>query len=236
MEDSDTQFSKEVTIVAYSNGEGNETDREFADRLVSLDMLQKTTRENRKVKFEFDLGRGDEEKKIYGHQFTDEVLEEAKEDLANSRFVSINDVRKTEEVYELPLQHAREELKDKLAFMLPTELSGGLEYTYLGLPTWEYEDNPEYKVKFANSDFTQKRILSKESKREDDDLYETMAEHNCFTLRVDMVSPNEHRLGQWTDEVITGLVKALRKLEAVGKVRFMACQVEETREGECYNI
>lgn len=117
---------------------------------------------------------------------------------------------------------------------LPGELEGGLEWNNFH-SSWQQKDG-DASVRLNSQGFDEKRILAKEAERESDDLYETLSKFPAYTLQVEMVTEEEERLDEWTNTVVTGIHKALANNPAVGKVRYMACEVQETRKGECYNL
>jgi len=115
-----------------------------------------------------------------------------------------------------------------------TQIEPGLEYSPISR-RWSSDDVYD-SVRVSSFSIGKQRILSKEAERQSDDLYQTVADYPCFNMTVEMQSDDESMFDTWNEQVIVPLHKWLAKQPAVGVVRYMSCEIQETRKGECYNI
>lgn len=232
------RVEKEVTIVAYSLDEDTETPiRQWAEKVTGIDC----TSYEMVTEKEYELEIGPEG----GYNFSTslnpygskkEDVEKAKRELEKS---GVENVRiKVESHREKKWEHspnwAASQFTELLFNLLPGELEGSMTRHNLGT-RWNDEQD-RWGVRMWSSDFTDMRVLSKEEKREDDDLYETMAERPCFSFTVKMKAPDESYIDTWTDQVVTECVKHLSRHPHIGKVRFMDCVTVTSQEGECYSL
>lgn len=248
MEDTpQTVYEKQVTVVAYSLDEDvNMSIREWAEKITGVDCTSFEYEEDVEYEIVFKDPETDEE--AYSTTVSPwssaekKSIKEASDRMSSEDLnVEIKEKVEKKKAWENHTRSAARKLTGELLDGMQQELSGGLSLNEGRDRAWFHIDEDgdvdlDWYVKLRFDNFDRQRVLSKEENRESDDLYETLAERPCYTVRVDMRAPKSIRIDEWTDIVIPDLVRQLSRTPEVGKVRFMDCKKTTQQEGECYSL
>lgn len=227
---------KTVSIVAYDSDEEYSDLRKWAQEVTGLDTVSEEINVNEDWFIVFDFGWSEREKKLSATDYQGKTITEAQEELKDNEYVSLEHRTETERKHKNSLASALRQFKQNdIVTGLPNNLSGGMELN-ASWGWWKTEEDDDWYVKIKTSSFDERRVLSKEEKRQSDDMYETIHSVPSLKFEVKMRSPNETRIEQWTDEVVAEMVKILSSNEAIGKVRFVGCTTRKEQEGECYAV
>jgi hypothetical protein len=236
-----TEVEKEVTVVAYSKDEdSNPRVREWAEKVSGVDLssYDTTTITSYEMVVEDSSGRDLFRKEMGLFDYEKEKAEKVSEDLMEK---GVENVRIEKDItenksFENSMNHASNSLVEFLFLLLPDELEGGVsKYEKTHLTRWR-DEMDQWGIGLRYKNFEEMRVLSKETKREDDDLYETMAERPCLTFQIKMTAPSRGHIDTWTESVVPEVTKLLYKHPHIGKVRYMNCVTTTQQEGECYNL
>lgn len=241
--DSDKKFEKQVNMMAYPAEEMASTDSVLREWVAEVTHDKGVTEQNtsvrKKIKGSVDI-TGDNTPQHFRMNVPKYVDAEDYEDIlgvfADGR-IELEEETSTNRYYSTGLRDAARDTRGHVFDLAPPELTGGLtkDFDAAG-KKWQAPELHEWKVSLGVPEFTTARVLSKEEKREDDDLYETIADWPCFSMQVTMEAPTEELIDAWTEDVIPDLHSSLAKMPEVGKVRYMDCTVTKEEEGECYNL
>lgn len=240
MAESNTEVTKEVTMVGYDADQRYGSVREFADQLTDVDALEESSYEAREVHLVIDLGMSiPTKKKLYAHDYKDEDLERLKRELDNDQ-MSIEDSTEVKTEHKNSFKTIAAQLGENLC----EEISDMVQLEGEDFVT----DNKHHRrVKWTTGDgrcefslksfsIEERRVLSKEEKREDDDLYETMAAVPSVSFQLKIKADDNAVVDAVSEEIIPVLHKGLAKTTGVGKVRYTSCERQERKKGECYDI
>jgi hypothetical protein len=237
----DTKYEKSVTIVGYAHDDDNSLPvNKWAEKVSGVGCTSTEKETNYEFTFEVQVEGRSLPKRLRKKPLMESDAEACRvlmDELEDSELVECEDNSRTSHVPINSPSVAATRFKKYIFHILQGELSHGLERRN-HRQEWKTDpENPIVKsVRLKSSDFKSMRVLSKEEKREDDDLYETLGERPCFSVEVEMEGHSEEELDDWTNEVVTEVVKLLSKHPEIGKTRFMDCTTETVQEGECYNI
>lgn len=230
------QLVKEVTLVAYGNEQTKRSKDEFVQALTGKNVAERRTTSTTKRSIELDLG-GTFPNRVRVHDnYDEEELDKFKRSLANSKmsdYIDINEETTTSKKRVTSITSAVSSFMGLIWENLPEEVDGLSQRENSGV--W-LNDMEEAEIRVRKPDIEEMRVLSKESKRESDDLYETISERWCGKLLITISGPNQEQLDTRSDAIIPEVHKMFSKIDGVGKVRYMACTVTEQRKGECYDI
>lgn len=236
-EQEEQTLKKDVTLVAYADDEHARSEDEFVTGVTGVDTSERETVSSRDVTIEIDLGKSYPSRRhIPSYDFSDEGLDAFKRSLANSKmkeYIDVEDKRTTSSKRVTSISNAVDEWIGELWSQLPEELDGLIRDEHTGV--WK-DDQDVAHIRVKKPTVEEMRVLSKESERESDDLYETMSERHCMKFQIIIEGDNEEQLDHRTEAIVPVLHKWLPKQTGIGKVRYMSCTVTQQREGECYNI
>lgn len=243
MSQADTEVKKEVNMVAYDADQRFTNPREWASELVGVDLTEKTFEVDRHVEINMDLGKREHTFTVPEHRYTDGGIKELKDKIPGD-IMSINEVEERETAFAHSSRAVMNEFLEELCQCIPDKFTaGGIEFNHherwhkrLKWVEQREDDEQINSLKITNPSLEKRRILAKEAERHSDDLYETMAEVPSFRFKIKMDSTSHETIEDLTDGVIPKLHKALSDIDHVGKVRYMACETQETKRGECYDI
>lgn len=243
----ETEVTKEVTMVAYDADQNYSGTRSWSEKLAEdlgedhIDMSETEVREERKVEIVVDAGEGEEIFTISKYQYTEEGLESMKDEVGGNR-VRVEDETKEEEVNLWDPSDVKSPLLDYIATALDDEFTAAGEQfvvddQWANRRKWHGENDSVLRIKTSfGQGFEEDRVLAKEDERESDDLYETMAAVPCFKFTIKMESGSHDVIDALSDGAVPKFHRSLSKLGGVGQVRYMACERQETKKGECYDI
>lgn len=235
----DETFEKEVNMVAYAPEDVSDW-RTWLQPVVDDDLQEKTSSTERDWEMEINPNGSDNDYSNFTRSLDtwnvdEEVAQKMCEDLEGVDNIEMVYEEDTVENFKISPRNVTDDIINSVIEGLPQQLSGGLSKLE-GWMKWDDSDNHEFQVRIHTRGVDDKRVLSKESEREDDDMYETLGERKCISLVIRIKAPSQEYIDTWTKEIIPELHKGLSKLEPFSKVRYMACTTNVTREGECYNI
>jgi len=236
--DTDREVRKEVTMMAHPPEQHSASRDKWIEQITGVDINETETITNKRAEVRVDLGESVKGLNISEWDFDDDVASSLANrfDLADGR-VGVDVITEEEEHQVHRESDVARELLNCLAPEIGDEIAGGLEIETRSCKTsWENPDDHNWEVYIHHPDFGMERVLSKEEKRESDDMYESMSEVPALSFMVKMIAPSETWINTWTDEVITGLHRELAKTGGIGKVRYSSCTVEQSRSGECYRL
>lgn len=230
-------FEKEVTVVGYADEFNYSSIREWAGKVSGLDHTETDLTEDEYYKLTIRVGDEEVTKQFREWQVDEEEVEEFKNATADvpGEFVDFEHVHIEEETHTHSENGMAEVAMKEVVEQLPDEISGGMEKNEKWLNRYE-DDDSSNKVRFRRVGFDKRRILAKETNRDNDDLYESVSKVPSLQIRIKMNANSEELIEQWTNEVISEFHKELAALPGVGKVRYMSCTTKKEQEGECYNI
>lgn len=241
--DSEKKLEKQVNIVAYPDEERSSTDASLREWVAEVTEDEGVTEENistrNKVKGSVDI-TGDNTPQHFRMnvpKYVDsEDYEEILGEFADGR-IELEEETSTSKYFTTGLKVAARGTRDHTFDLSPQELTGGLTKNYdTAACKWAAPENHEWEVSLRYPEYETSRVLAKEEKREDDDLYETVADWPCFSMQVIITAPTEELVEAWTEDVIPEIHKILAQMPSTGKVRYMDCTVTKEQEGECYNL
>ena len=230
------EYEKEVTMKVYSTETGMTNLYEWASELSDVDLT--SMEENLSVEWHavIDAGRRTFRQRIFGAQHYEDEMDEIRDELSEFDSDKVK-VERTVNRNLKPVNNRREAAKDSLRDALqacPDVLHGERE---LAIGRLRYQDQRDRtSVRFRDVSWETERVLAKEEKREDDDLYETLGEVPCLSFVIEMGSSNKNHISEWTEELIPRLHKEFTRSECVGKVRYSSCTTSEVKSGECYDL
>lgn len=235
-----TEYQKEVVMLAYPAEGAGYTKREWADEMTPEDMHEKTTYEDENLKLSIDAGRNILGREWSAHRYEDSAIEELSDRLEDIDSISLNIVKETRSEFKHSLNSCtRAVIKDCIS-MLPDDIPlnhRGIEVLSRSEHSTHWKDGKcDWKASVWDDGMGLERVLSKESEREDDDLYESIGEVPCMRTKIRFKAPREELIDEWTNTVVAGLHKELSGIPAIGRVRYTSCEVTETKAGECYNV
>jgi len=233
------EYTKEVTMVSYAPQEVNDW-RDWLQNLVDVDLKEKSTHESEEWSIELDpVGEGDDFDKFTRSLSTvgirEEVVEEICNDVSKVDNVEMEFSKENKSGYSVSKIMATSKVLRHILEDVPDTISGSLD-NYDNPLSWNEPSEHEFSVRITGRNISEMRVLSKEEKREDDDMYETLGERVCFKFMVKMTAPSREFIDTWTEELIPEIHKALARQQEFEKVRYMSCTTQVSREGECYNI
>lgn len=239
----DTQIEKTVDMVFYDAEQAFGSNREWASQLVEADLTEKEKQEFEYVKVEVNLGGATKELKFRTHNFTEEGLS-AGQNLADGDILSVNHVTETEYVHQKRALPFLNTFILEVCEVVPDAFTAGgvgleLDPSFSKRRHWVGDpdaDQITHELKIGRARMEKRRVLAKESERESDDLYETMAEVPSVKFEIKMKSDSRDVIDAMTEAFIPEIHREFASIEAIGKVRYMACEIQETQQGECYNI
>lgn len=238
-------FEKDITMILYSDKGSYKDPREWIAEVLGDEFNNIVTESN----INWHVNIGDE---TWGYSTRipstyvrrdDVPLEEIKESLGRSSIDGITlkkNINKSQK-QEKSMIDIRKKLLNMASSTLPDELPEGAEWEDKFL--WYQDERDVTKVRFSNSDvgnngtaLQERRVLAKQTVREEEKLYETISEVPSFAMKIDMQADEEDTLSEYTKLVITRLHKFFENIDHVGKVRYTACNRKVSKEGECYGF
>lgn len=243
-DDSEAELEKTVNMVAYPDEDlspSEESVRQWAAEVTEDDgILETRTVENTEFKLSVFTDKDEEapRRSMTFNVMESEDLSHLEGEHADGAIVA-EQITKTSQIRESSLTSLGNDVKRRLFKDLPGQLTGVLTKDHSGISIgfkWANPEEHQWEVKLQGGSFDTQRLLSKEEKREDDDLYETVSERPCYNITIKIVAPNEELLDSWTNDIIPEAHKLLSAMPGVGKVRYMDCTVTKEEQGECYNL
>lgn len=234
-------ISKEVTMVAYADDEHRNSKEQFVAAVTQEQgVLDKKLARETSWRFEITIPA---DHTVLDTKFsrstsdsdTAKDIREWVDENGLSEFVEEEERTERRTDREVTFWQAGQNLLDDAREVLPEVLSTGWEESGSMHLKWK-DDKSETQVRIKNPDFDERRILAKESEREADDLYETMAEHQSAEFEIVINARSQEELDNLTEEVVVPFHKFLSKRTGAGKVRYLSCTVNQTKKGECYNL
>lgn len=238
-ENPEEEYTKEVTMVSYAPQDVKDW-REWLQDLVDVNLHEKTTSETQKWDIEVDpVGEGDDwdifTRNLSTIGIREDVVKKMCKEVSKVDNVEMNFSKEKREKHSVSKNMATSKVLAHVLEDVPTTISGSLDNNDSVLK-WNQPSEHEFSVRISRRDITEMRVLSKEEKREDDDMYETLGERLCMKFIVKMKAPSRDFIDTWTEELIPEIHKALARQQEFEKVRYMSCTTQVSREGECYDI
>lgn len=228
-------------MVGYDADKNYGDVRQFMHTLCERNLMEQTRRSQRQVEVVFNLKEHDREvtQSLSALDYDDDKLEELKS-LADGDLVTVNDEEKVLTSYKVSMNSATGDFTEKVCKALP-------DYIEVEGETFRYDDDHYRRTRWATEDgrcsltikrstAKERRILSKEGKRESDDMFETMAKVPSFSFKIVMVADDGDVIDALSEEVIPELHKRMAKESSIGKVRYTSCERQQRTKGECYDI
>lgn len=233
------EFEKEVVMVGYFDEQKTHMDR-FKTLVTGIDLESTKTRRKEQWEFELDLSDAFDDNGavfnwwVYAEEQKERALERLKE-RGFEDMVEVHHIIETDEETVNSEYTAKRKLLEELMENLPEELPPDLERATSG-GKYRPVDSMASKINIRRPDFDKRRVLAKESERESDDLYETVADYPSVSFHITLNAGSRELIDLYTEEVIAELHKALSKRDGIGRVRYTSCTTREEKTGECYNI
>lgn len=226
-------------MVGYYDEQSLDMSR-FKTLVTGVDLESTNIHRTEDWEFEVDLSDafGDNGAVFTWKAYTEKQKERAIESLKERGLgdvVEVNHIVETDERTVNSEWTARRQLQKELMEELPEEIPPNLE-RHEKDGKYHPQDSMKSKVSVGTPDFDQQRVLAKESERQSDDLYETVASYPSVSLHIKLNGDSQEEIDHLTEVVIAGLHKALSRREGVGKVRYTSCTTREEKSGECYSI
>lgn len=234
-------LEKEVTLVAYASEEYQNSLDNFVIALTGVDVTETKETEKEKAVVEVDLGgNGPMEWEVsWDYDYDRGEVKRLHNDLLESGLsdsIDIDMVSETTVEQVNSRSSAAKSFFPEIGEEVPKELPGGIqlmnEDARIFLKWLGENDQSHAKVRYPS--FEEQRILSKEEKREADDMYENLQQIPCAEFEITIEASSDEEMEERSNALIPELYKTLVKYESVSKVRWVSCKVKEEREGECY--
>lgn len=236
LEGSDERYEKEITMKAYASQDGRESLYDWASNVCSLDLTKMEIKEDTDWYAVIETPHKTFRERLFMGDHYSDTLSQVPEAEGPSGETSVSVVKEieTERVRANDPRSAAVGVVKGLLNECPQKLSGGITLNK-NWPRYELP-NSMATIDFSHFDWNEERVLSKEEKRKNDEMFETLSDVPCLSFMVTMEASSEEYLDAWTEELITELHKQLNTLTGVEKVRYSDCTTAVETKGECYDL